>query len=541
MAEPLANRAALRDRMAGASVDVLVVGGGITGAGVALDAASRGFSVALVEQGDFASGTSSRSSKMIHGGFRYLQTGDVALVRESLRERYALQRNAAHLVTVMPFMIPLFLKGGVINPKLSRALGGALWSYQLAGAWRLGKRHRRLDHQAVSAHMSGLDMERIGAGYLFHDLRTDDARLTLAVLASAVGQGAAVLNYARCTGVSAFDRDGRTAHIAVGGENIEIRARVIVNATGVWAQNFLDIAGIASDRQLAPAKGTHLVVPRALTGNDIAVSLPTSDRRTISVVNEGPFAYIGSTESTDPDDINQPSITQSDVDYILSGVNRHLKRPIAPSDVTGGWAGFRPLISGGKSARSSDLSRKHSISVEAEGVVTVTGGKLTTYREMAEGTVNAICGILNRRVACRTRDLKLHGFGPGASHLSDGQRLDKRYGTKAAAITQIVTMSPPLGHSVTPLGDTLLAEVVWGLQAEMAASLADALLRRTRIALYDGRAVLANAEQIGLIVGRGVGWSPSQIALETEQLKSTLRHELGVLAHDLPTVVPCQS
>lgn len=277
--EPLAHRSASRDHMAGKEFDVLVIGGGITGAGVALDAITRGLSVALVEKGDFASGTSSRSSKMIHGGFRYLQTGDVALVRESLRERHALQHNAPHLVRVMPFMIPLFLKGGVINPKLSRTLGGALWSYQFAGAWRLGRRHRRLKHDVVASHMSGLDMNRIGAGYLFHDLRADDARLTLAVLATAAAKGAVVLNHARCTAVSDYTKGGRTATIETDGNNMEVRAAMIVNATGIWAQDFLSLAHIASDRKLAPAKGAHIVVPRALVGNDIAVSLP--DRKSV--------------------------------------------------------------------------------------------------------------------------------------------------------------------------------------------------------------------------------------------------------------------
>ncbi|WP_415183197.1 FAD-dependent oxidoreductase [Phaeovulum sp.] len=534
--EPLAHRTAQRDRMAAAEFDVLVIGGGITGAGVALDAVARGLSVALIDKGDFASGTSSRSSKMIHGGFRYLQTGDVALVRESLRERHALQRNAPHLVRVMPFMIPLFLKGGVINPKLSRALGGALWSYQFAGAWRLGRRHRRLSHDAVGAHMTGLDMDRIGAGYLFHDLRADDARLTLAVLATAATKGAAVLNHARCVGVSDFAKGGRTARIEVDGNQIEVRARMIVNATGIWAQEFLGVAGIASDRKLAPAKGTHIVVPRALTGNDIAVSLPVaSDRRTVSVVDEGPFAYIGSTETTDPADVDQPTITEADVGYILDGVNRHLKRPITPEDITGGWAGFRPLIAGGKGARSADLSRKHSISLEAEGLVTVTGGKLTTYREMAEGTVDAVCNALGKPARCRTRNLKLHGYSTGASHLQDGDRLGKRYGDRAVQVRQLASLAPGMDQTLTAMGETTVAEAVWGLHAEMATSLSDALLRRTRIALYDGRAVLADADRIGATVGALAGWPAARITAETATLKSTLRRELGVLAHDIPT------
>lgn len=533
--EPLADRAGHLVRLSGGSFDVLVIGGGITGAGVALDAVARGLSVALVEAGDFAGGTSSRSSKMIHGGFRYLQTGDVALVRESLRERHALQHNAPHLVRVMPFMIPLFLKGGVINPKLSRAMGGALWSYQFAGAWRLGRRHRRLSHEEVAHHMPALDMERIGAGYMFHDLRGDDARITLAVLASGATRGAVTVNHARCTGLSDMRNGRRTARIEVDGTTIEASARMVVNATGVWAQKFLDSVGVESSRKLAPAKGTHIVVPIELTRNDVAVSLPVaSDKRTVSVVDEGPFAYVGSTETTTPADVNEPSVTESDLTYILDGINRHLARAIMPDDITGGWAGFRPLIADGKSARSSDLSRRHSIEQEAEGLITVTGGKLTTYRGMAEGTVDAICSALDHKAKCTTRRLRLHGYSSAASHLSDGNRLGKRYGDRAAKVEKLAALSPDLGARITPRDETIVAEALWGLRAEMGATLADVLFRRTRIATYDGRAVLADADAISERIGRGAGWSAYRISAETETLKTVLRQELGVLALSLP-------
>ncbi|WP_158644684.1 glycerol-3-phosphate dehydrogenase/oxidase [Paracoccus jeotgali] len=533
--EPLSCRARHLARLSGGRFDVLVIGGGITGAGIALDAVARGLSVALVEAGDFASGTSSRSSKMIHGGFRYLQTGDVALVRESLRERHALQRNAPHLVRVMPFMIPLFLKGGVINPKLSRALGGALWSYQLAGAWRLGRRHRRLSHDEVARHMPSLDMARIGAGYMFHDLRADDARLVLAVLASAATRGACVVNHARCVGLSDCRKGIRTARIAVDGEETDVSARMVVNATGVWAQKFLEAVSVHSPRKLAPAKGTHIVVPHALVRNDVAVSLPVaSDRRTVSVVDEGPFAYIGSTETTDPADVDKPSVTENDISYILDGINRHLVRPVTPSDIISGWAGFRPLIADGKSARSSDLSRRHSIEQEADRLITVTGGKLTTYREMAEGTVDVICQVLDHKARCTTRKLRLHGYHAGASHLARGERLDKRYGDRAAAVQRLSRLAPELGTTITPNGDTTLAEAVWGLRAEMATTLVDALFRRTRIATFDGRAVLADAAGIAMRVGRAVGWGANRIGAEIALLDSTLRQELGVLALDLP-------
>ena len=358
----------------------------------------------------------------------------------------------------------------------------------------------------------------------------------LAVLATAATRGAVMVNYARCTGLSDARNGTRTAHIEVDGTQTQVNARMVVNATGVWAQQFLDGVGVASPRKLSPAKGTHIVVPIELMRNDVAVSLPVaSDRRTVSVVDEGPFAYVGSTETTDPANVNEPSVTENDLTYILDGINRHLTRDITPDDITSGWAGFRPLIADGKSARSSDLSRRHSIEQEAEGLITVTGGKLTTYREMAEGTVDAICTALDYKAKCTTRKLRLHGYSSSASHLSDGERLGKRYGDRSAKIEQLAAQSPELAEKVTTRGDTILAEALWGLRAEMGASLSDVLFRRTRIATYDGRAVLADADGIATRIGRLAGWGDNRITAETETLKSTLRQELGVLALSLPT------
>lgn len=536
--QPLADRQGHRNRMADTEVDVLVVGGGVTGAGVALDAVSRGLTVALVERGDFASGTSSRSSKMIHGGFRYLQTGDVALVRESLRERHRLQTNAPHLVSLLPFMIPLFLKGGLINPKLSRALGAALWSYQLAGAWRLLRRHRRLDQEQVRAHMPSLDMDRIGGGYLFHDLRADDARLTFALLATAVERGASVLNHASCEQVSDYTKGGRTATIRTDEGPFTLRARMVINATGVWANRFIESSHLQPSQQLSPAKGTHLVVRSALLRNDVAVSIPVaSDKRTVSVVDAGPFSYIGSTETTNAADIDAPSVTEGDIDYILNGVNRHLNVPIQRADITGGWAGFRPLLANAAASRSSDLSRKHQISVDGEGFLSVTGGKLTTYREMAESAVDVAAGLLGVERRTGTRDLKLHGWHAGASHLKSDDRLAKRYGDRAAAVRNLSQLDSSLQARITPTGDTLVAEAVWALHAEMACDLSDALLRRTRVGTYDGRALLANADEIGAAILSWTDWSSDRRARAIQGLKSTLRSELGVLADPLPAAL----
>jgi glycerol-3-phosphate dehydrogenase len=526
--EPLARRDLHRARLANERFDVLVVGGGATGTGVALDAASRGFDVALVERDDFASGTSSRSSKMIHGGFRYLQTGDVALVRESLAERAILHRNARHLVSVLPVMIPLFLKGGVISPKLSRALGAALWSYQFAGAWRLGRRHRRLDAREVAGLAPALRIDRVGGGYVFHDLAVDDARLTFALAASAAEHGAAVLNHARCVALRR-DGDGWRVTIEADGERFEARTRVLVNATGVWAGT-LPLPETARPPALVAAKGTHLVMRADAIPHDVAVSLPIArDRRTVTLVRWGPFSYVGSTDRVAEPDPDRPGVDAHDVEYILEGINRHLNRPIAVEDLTGGWAGYRPLVADSAASRTADLSRRHRITVDAQGIVSVTGGKLTTYRRMAEDTVDRIEALLGTRRACATRRLPLHGHGPDAGGM-DAPGPARRYGNRAGRIESLIAAEPALGARITPNDETRLAEVVWGLRAEMAGSLTDALMRRTRVGGFDGRALLADAERIGREVAAWTDWSDRTRADETDSLVRTLRSELGVLA-----------
>lgn len=527
--EPLADRNAHLSRLAEKPFDILVVGGGATGAGVALDAASRGFSVALIEKADFASGTSSRSSKMIHGGFRYLQTGDVALVRESLRERTLLQSNAPHLVSLLPFMIPLFLKGGLINPKVSRALGAALWSYQFAGSWRIGRRHRRLKAKDVLAHMPSLDPQKVGEGYLFHDLRADDARLTLAIAATAVQHGAAVANHAECVRVSEPVNGIRQATVVTGEGTFKVAARLVVNATGIWAARFLDRADLKATQGLVAAKGTHLVFPRRLFGNDVAVSLPTNDRRAMSVVDAGAFSYVGSTDTVSDSLIDEPGVSQNDIDYILATLNRSLQHPVSEADITGGWSGFRPLLADQAKARTADLSRKHRITMDAEGFLSVTGGKLTTYRAMAEEAVDVAAKALGKDVKCRTLKLRLHG-ADSVSRFSAPDSRQNRYGLAAPKVDTLAMQSAVLSQTITPNSDSLVADAVWGLHAEMAQSLDDVLLRRTRVGLFDGRALLVDLDDIAARIMDWTDWPVERRQREIESTRRILTRELGPLA-----------
>ena len=406
-------------RLASESFDVLVIGGGITGAGVALDAASRGLRTALVEKDDFASGTSSKSSKLVHGGLRYLQQNEFRLVYENLAERQRLLENAPHLVSPLPFLIPLFGRDGVVNRGVARVYRTALWLYDLTGGVRIGRRHEKVTRAQALAHMPNLQADRLVAGFLYWDARTDDARLTLTVLRTAVlDHGAVAANHVRATALTTGP-DGRVDGATVTseeGESFDIRASVVVNAAGVWADDVRALDEGQNPHSIRPAKGIHITVPEAAFPCDIAAVIPVrQDHRSIFVVSWGDQVYLGTTDTEWDGPLDDPSCLPEDVDYILDAANAITTKPIGRDDITGIWTGLRPLLAPveGKHApseRTADLSRRHTVRVSPEGMVTVTGGKLTTYRKMAEDTVDAALGVLGRKAGpCVTKSLRLRG------------------------------------------------------------------------------------------------------------------------------------
>src|SRR5829696_1785506 len=391
-------RRPMLERLAAETFDVLVVGGGITGAGVAVDAATRGLRTALVDAADLASGTSSKSSKLVHGGLRYLQQGDVRLVYDALRERQRLRHNAPHLVKLLPFMIPILTKDGLIPRRVARALGSAMWMYDLTGGFRIGKFHRRLKADAAFAHLPTMPRERLAGGYLYYDATTDDARLVLTLARTAAAHGAAVANRCRVVALTkdATGRvDGATLH--TGDERIDVRARVVVNAAGVWADEVRALEHGVEQDTIRPAKGVHLTVPWWKVRNDIAVVIPVrKDKRSLFVVPWGRNAdgtfqhtYVGTTDTDYDGPLDDPPCSGDDIAYVLAALNDAITTEVTTADVTGVWAGLRPLVKSATSGRTADLSRRHMVTVGPSGMIAVTGGKLTTYREMAEDTVAA--------------------------------------------------------------------------------------------------------------------------------------------------------
>ena len=543
------DRAAALDRLAGESFDVLVVGGGITGAGVALEAAAHGLRTAVVERLDFASGTSSRSSKMVHGGLRYLQQREFALVHENLVERHRLLHNAPHLVEPLPFLIPLFGKGGVVDQTVVRAYSVALWIYDFSGGWRIGHRHEKVSAREVCRHLPSVAPERVVAGLLYYDARADDARLTLSVLRTAVlDHGAVALNYAPATALLR-DETGQVAgaRVATGTGPLDVKASVVVNAGGVWADEVRALEDGVHPRSLRPAKGVHLTVRAEALPCDIAATIPVrGDHRLLFIVPWGDHTYVGTTDTAYEGPLDDPPVLEEDVEYILGAVNAVVSRPLTRSDVTGAWAGLRPLLATGPdghrvvSERTADLSRRHRVLVSRGGLVTITGGKLTTYRKMAEDTLAEVGRSLGRRLGpSPTRRLKLRGsegfsalrlpgagaaFGVGDAVLG---HLVGRFGGETPAVLGLAAARPDLLEPLVPGLPYLRVEAVYAARYEMAERLEDVLSRRTRAAILDAPAARAAAGDVAALVGAELEWSAGRIAEEVAGFERSIDSELA--------------
>jgi glycerol-3-phosphate dehydrogenase len=502
------DRAANLARLGAESFDVLVIGGGITGAGVALDAAARGLSVALIDKGDFAAGTSSKSSKLVHGGLRYLQQREIRLVYENLHERQRLLKNAPHLVEPLPFLIPLFGKDGTVSKTIAKAYAASLRLYDFTGGVRIGHRYSRLTPEEASKHLPTLRPDRLVAAFLYWDARADDARLTLTIARSAADHGAVIANYA---GVASLTRDGDRVNGAVLEEGTTVRAQTIVNATGVWADQIQRLDGSGEPAHIRPAKGVHVTVPREKVPADIAVVVPVpGDRRSIFVVPWGDRVYLGTTDTDYDGPIENPACTDEDITYLLSAINAATTQTLTHEDVLGTWAGLRPLIADAKSTRTADLSRRHSVTTSPAGVVTVTGGKLTTYRAMAADTVDVVVKRLGRGGRSQTKRLKLHG----ATKADDA--LAKRFGTDAKAVADLIAADATLGEPLVEGLPYLRAEAVWSARHEMVHTLADVLARRTRALLLDRDATVAAAPGVAALIAPELGWTSAEAAAQVE-------------------------
>ncbi len=524
------DRSAALRRLEAEEFDVLVVGGGITGCGVALDAASRGLRTALVERDDFASGTSSKSSKLVHGGLRYLQQKEIRLVYDALHERQRALDNAPHLVRVLPFLIPVLSRDGLINPKIARALGSALWMYDLTGGARIKKLHERIDKQTALAHMPTLREQNVAAAYLYYDAQADDARFTLLLARTAANHGAVLANHC---GVAGFTKDAGGAvvgaRVRADGRELTVRAKTVVNAAGVFSDEVREMDEGVHPHSIRPAKGIHITVPWEKVRNDIAAIVPVpKDRRSIFVVPWGDFTYIGTTDTDYDGPIEDPQCTPEDVRYLLDAMNHAMAEPLTEADVVGTWAGLRPLVTGGTvGQKTADLSRRHRVATSAGGVVTVTGGKLTTYRKMAEDTTNTVMARLGRSGGCKTKRLKLWGQD---GSVPDDEHLARRYGTHAVEILRLDDADRSLADPLVPGLPYRRAEALYAVREEMATTLDDVLSRRTRARLLARDATAAAAEDVARLIAPELGWDEDRIQTEVRDFRGALEHERAAAA-----------
>lgn len=534
---PHFDRSGALERLRTDDFDVLIVGGGITGAGAALDAASRGLRTALVERDDFASGTSSKSSKLVHGGLRYLQQREIRLVYENLRERQRALSNAPHLVRPLPFLLPIFTKDGLISRRLARALGTAMWMYDLTGGLRIGRRHQKVSKDAAVAHMPTLRGERVAGAYIYYDAQTDDARLTLTLCRTAAAHGATVANYATVTSLSK-DTDGRVvgARVRADGDEFDVRARVVINAAGVWADDVRALDEGAHPESIRPAKGIHVTVPWSKVRNDIAVVIPVpKDRRSVFVVPWGDLTYVGTTDTDYDGPIDDPQCTPEDVAYLLGALNMSMAEKVTEADVVGTWAGLRPLLRSARSERTADLSRRHAVRRSESGVITITGGKLTTYRKMASDAVDAVGKELGRGARCRTKHLKLLG-AEGYEPVPEGvepsvhDHLFHRYGNEAGAVQALVDADPALAEPLVPGLPYLKAEAVHAVRSEMARTLDDVLARRTRARLLARDASAAVAADVAALLGPDLDWDDAEQARQVKEYRDSIAAERDAAA-----------
>jgi glycerol-3-phosphate dehydrogenase len=495
--------------------DLVVIGGGAVGVGVAVDAASRGYDVLLVEQHDFGKGTSSRSTKLVHGGVRYLEQGAISLVMEALKERGLLRQNAPHLVTDLAFVVP--------NYEWWEApfYGVGLKVYDLlAGRYGFG-RSEILSKEETLARLPTIRTEGLRGGVVYYDGQFDDARLLINLAATAVEQGAIALNY---TPAIALTRnadgfiDGIVARDLESGQEFHAAARVVVNATGPQSDAVRRLAHPDAEPLIAPSQGIHLVFDGSFLPGDTAIMVPhTDDGRVMFAIPWHAHTVVGTTDTAISEAPLEPRPLDEEIEFILETAGRYLLRPISRDDVLSVFVGVRPLVRSQSGANTASLSRDHTIHIDPSGLLTIAGGKWTTYRHMAEDCVDhaATLAELPER-PCVTRNLNVHGFHRQADNFG-GLAV---YGSDALLIQDLIRAEPALEARLHPALPYCAAEVVWAARVEMARTVEDVLARRTRALFLDARAAIAMAPETARLMARELGrdqaWQKNQVDGFTE-------------------------
>ncbi|MGD8267717.1 MAG: glycerol-3-phosphate dehydrogenase/oxidase [Desulfobacterales bacterium] len=500
--------------------DFVVIGGGATGLGVGLDAASRGYRTLLLEQHDFSKGTSSRSTKLVHGGVRYLRQGNVSLVLEALHERGLLIRNAPHLVSHQAFVVPIY------DWWDGPFYGAGLKVYDLlAGKLGLGP-SKHLSKAETLERIPTLESDGLRGGVTYFDGQFDDSRLAINLAQTMAEHGGTLINYMQVTGLTKAGPmiDGVVARDMERGAQYEIHARVVVNATGVFTDSLLRMDNPEAEPIVAPSQGVHLILDKAFLPGDSAIMVPqTADGRVLFAVPWHDKVVVGTTDTPVREVSLEPRPLEEEIQFILDHAALYLTKDPTREDVKSAFAGLRPLVKAGESDSTAAISRDHYLVISESGLVTITGGKWTTYRKMAEGTVNQallVAGL--KEHPCVTKDLRIHGW------LKNFDKNDPLhyYGTDAIHIKKIANADPAMGQKLHADLPYIKAEVIWSVREEMARTVEDFLARRSRALLLDAQASIAMAPEVARIMAAELEydeqWQAEQVAAYTHLAREYL-------------------
>ncbi|HXT11393.1 MAG TPA: glycerol-3-phosphate dehydrogenase/oxidase [Candidatus Angelobacter sp.] len=490
--------------------DIIVIGGGATGAGVAVDAATRGYSTLLLEQHDFGKGTSSRSTKLVHGGVRYLEQGNVSLVMEALKERGLLRQNAPHLVSELPCVVPSYAwwEGPFY--------GIGLKIYELlAGKYGFGK-SQRISKEEALRRLPNVNPEGLTGGVVYYDGQFDDARLLINLIATAAEHGAALLNYAK---VTALQKGADGIVTGITWKNVETdetfntRAKVVVNATGAFTDSVRRLAEPNANQMIAPSQGAHLVLDRSFLPGTNAILVPhTKDGRVMFAIPWHGHTLVGTTDTPIKEPSLEPVALDQEIEFMLETAKLYLEKKPSRSDILSVFAGIRPLVKSGNGANTAALSRDHTLHIDKSGLLTITGGKWTTYRHMAQDCVDqaaTLAGLPDQ--PCVTATRKIHGHYPD----STGFGSLSVYGSDAPAIRKLIAEDVTLGLPLDSQLPYVEAEVIWAAREEMARTVEDVLARRTRALFLNAKAALRMAPRAANILARELGrdetWQAEQV------------------------------
>jgi glycerol-3-phosphate dehydrogenase len=513
MSTPDTIRAEAFTDLEAAPFDVLVIGGGATGLGIALDATTRGLRTALVEAGDYAQATSSRATKLVHGGVRYLASGQVHLVYEALHERAVMVRNAPHIVHPLPTILP------ATHLWELPWYGAGLTLYDMISGKSTMGPTRILGVDATVERIPGIARDKIKGAILYHDAQFNDARYALALARTAVDHGATVLNYARVTRLIYTNArvSGAVVHDAETGHEATVRAKCVINATGIFTDDLRTMDQPARPKLLSVSRGTHIVVAPHFLGGSAAIMVPkTDDGRIIFAIPWEGVVVIGTTDLAAAEAKMEPDVDANEIDFLLETIAPYLAAPISRADILSIFSGLRPLVTG-KENSTSKLSREHHIDASATGMITIAGGKWTTYRRMAEDALDfAVKHQLLPAGKSVTDHIPLHGSTPG----KDANPYLAEYGSEASLIATLAVTDPELGEPIDAALPYSKALVVHAVRHEMARTLEDVLSRRTRALLLDARAALRAGPAVAALMakelGRDEAWVTAQVAAFTE-------------------------